>query len=248
MLISAEYFQSIKPRECLEQSWKGKEKEKRAPNICKVIKQFNATCRWIQITILSASTANKRAKWIRKWIKIAHKLFEDHDFQTLAAIQGALSSQAIYRLKEAWKKVPAKYIIKFEEFKVIYDSRSNHANLRKIHRETPLPMVPYVGVMLQVLFQIDEASKSKEKDGSVNFSKLIRLKQQIQRMTLMKQHKYEIEKNERMERFLRQCISRYAHLSYEEVYKKSDEALNCDDPKRQSSRLRDLSKSAKSLF
>lgn len=208
----------------------------------------NDTAKWIQVTILSASTANKRAKWITKWIKIANKLFEAHDFQTLAAIHGALTSQPIYRQNAAWKKVPAKYCIKFEEFKVIYDSRGNHANLRKIHRETPLPMVAYAGVLLQVLFQIDEGAKSKEKDGSVNFSKLMRLHAAVQRITMIKQHKYEIEKNEKMERFLRNCLSRYAHLTGDDVYRKSTDALNNDDPKRQSSRIRHLSKSAKSLF
>eukprot|EP01084_Bolivina_argentea_P038217 70667_1 len=233
VLMSFKAFKGIQPRECLQQNWKGKEKEQRAPNIIKVINQFNAMSNWIQMTILSANNASKRGKWITKWLKIAECLFELHDFQTLAAIHGALTSQTIFRQTIAWKKVPAKYIIKFEEFKVIYNSRGGHSNLRKIHRESVPPFVPYSGVLLQVLFQIDEGNKSKKKDGSVNFSKLMRLHNAIQRITLLQHSSYDnIKHDDRLQEFLSGCLSKYSHYTQNDLYKKSTEALNKDDPKR----------------
>merc|ERR1719411_126461 len=84
VLMAFKLFCGIEDRECLEQNWKGKDKETRAPNILKVIDGFNAMSNWIQMTILCAANASKRAKWIVKWLKIGSCLFEMHDFQTLA--------------------------------------------------------------------------------------------------------------------------------------------------------------------
>jgi len=233
VLMAFRLFCGIEDRECLEQNWKGKDKETRAPNILKVIDGFNAMSTWIQMTILCAANASKRAKWIVKWLKIGNCLFEMHDFQTLAAIHGALTSQAIYRQNVAWKKVPVKYKIKFDEFKVIYDSRGGHKNLRTIHRETDPPIVPYSGVLLQVLFQIDEGSKSKKKDGSVNFSKLMRLHAQIHRITELQKSNFDhIKEDSKLQGFLSHCLSKYKHMDRDALYDKSTEALNKDDPKR----------------
>eukprot|EP01083_Nonionella_stella_P168129 566819_1 len=232
VLISFKHFHGIQPRECLEQNWKGKEKQKRAPNILKVIQNFNDISNYIQVTILNASNANKRGKWITKWLQIATILFEFRDFQTLAAIHGALTSQTVYRQSSAWKKVPAKYRIKFEEFKLIYDSRGGHSNLRKIHSETPPPMVPYAGVLLQILFQIDEGNKNKNEDGSVNFSKLMRLHAAIERITLLQKTNYSIKTDAKLQELISNCMARYSHISSDEMYRKSTTALNKDEPKR----------------
>ena len=130
-----------------------------------------------------------------------------------------------------------KYKIKFNEFKVIYDSRGGHKNLRTIHRETVLPIVPYSGVLLQVLFQIDEGSKSKKKDGSVNFSKLMRLHSQIQRITLLQNSNFDhIKVDYKLQEFLKHCLSKYKHMDSNALYAKSTDALNKDDPKRMSHR------------
>ena len=148
------------------------------------------------MTILSAPNSSKRGKWITKWLRIADILFELHDFQTLAAIQ-VLTATPIYRQKVAWKKVPARHAVKYEEFNVIYNPSGGHSNLRKIQRETAPPMVPYAGAFLKLLFQIDEAASNKKDDGSVNFSKLMRLHTAIQRIILIQNTTMELSKQMR---------------------------------------------------
>eukprot|EP00483_Globobulimina_turgida_P008560 UN08578 len=113
------------------------------------------------MTILSARSVKQRSKCIRKWIKIGCECFVLHNFESLAAVQGTLTSNPIHKLKKEWKILPQKYVNKFKEFKVIYARQKNSNNLRKIMDITPPPMIPYTGVFLQDLFVTEEAKKTK---------------------------------------------------------------------------------------
>jgi len=233
VLISFRYFKCIEARECLGQNWKKHDKQKRAPNILAMINQFNSVSNWISVTILNASSAKQRAKWVNKWVRIGELVFDFHDFQTLGAIHGALSSAPIYRLKKMWKKVDKLCKVKLEEFRVIYDSRAGWSNLRKIHRETKPPMIPYAGSFLNVFYGIDEGNKNTKADGSVNFSKLMRLHTHIQRLHDLQKSSFDnLECEFKLQEFLKTCISKYSHLTETQLYAKSTVALNRDDPKR----------------
>ena len=41
-------------------------------------------------------------------------------------------------------------------FKVIFNTRNNMGNLRKLHREALVPLVPYTGIFLSDLVSIEE--------------------------------------------------------------------------------------------
>merc|ERR1712176_1733999 len=60
-LMAFEKFRAIKPRECLDQNWKKKDKEWRAANICQNVKFFNNLSKYISMTILTASNVKKRS-------------------------------------------------------------------------------------------------------------------------------------------------------------------------------------------
>ena len=61
--------------------------------------------KWVQSRVLLAKDTKKRARIIKKFIKICHQLFNLRNFQSLYAIYGALYSSAIIRLKKAWHYV-----------------------------------------------------------------------------------------------------------------------------------------------
>ena len=148
-LIDEELFSKVQPRECLSQNWKAKNKEIVAKNICNLIRQFNNVSKWVQCSILFYSKdIKKRGRIIKKWIKIANELFNRKNFQSMSSIQSALNSTPIFRLKQSWKQIPAKHLMKFEEFKVIFKSNNNMGNLRRIHRESHAPMIPYTGIII----------------------------------------------------------------------------------------------------
>ena len=113
-------YAAIKPRECLYQysvrkkptsplavNSNGDEVKpplESSPNI-KVYKEtFNHIVKWVQSSILLQQQVGKRARIIKKWIKVADQLFNLRCFQGFVAVQCALNSSAIYSLKEAWNQ------------------------------------------------------------------------------------------------------------------------------------------------
>ena len=193
-LMDFEFFQKIEKRECLSQSWKKKNKHELAPNILGLIDHFNKISKWVQATILLATNVKKRGRLIKKMIKIASELLLMRNFQSLGAFHGALTSAPIFKLKSAWSYVPAKHIIKFEEIKIIFQTTNNMSNLKKLMRNAKPPMIPYIGIFLSELVSIDEGNRMRKNDGSINFSKLMRLNNQINSILIHQQNKYTILK------------------------------------------------------
>eukprot|EP00493_Phyllostaurus_siculus_P017512 UN17782 len=76
-IIDQELFFEIKPRECLNQNWKKKNNKTLAPNIIRMIDQFNHVCKWIQIEILLCKTLKERGKFIKKAIRMAKRCMDD---------------------------------------------------------------------------------------------------------------------------------------------------------------------------
>ena len=218
-LLAFDKFHAIKPREGLNQNWKKKDKELRAPNICENVKFFNNLSKYISMTILTEGSVKKRSKIIKKWIKIGVELAKLHNFESLAAIQGTLTSNPIHKLKNEWKCVPEKYQKKFKEFQAMYSRQKNHFALRKMMQITPPPMIPYTGIFLQDLFCIEESQKTNMKDGTVNFKKLMALQASIQRIQLLQNAQYNfIKANPKIQQFIKDGLNRYAPMTSDKIY------------------------------
>lgn len=225
------YFSCIKPREMIGQAWKKKNKHEIAKNICALIDHFNRIAKWVQSRVLLAKDAKKRARIIKKFIKICDQLFSLRNFQSLYAIYGALYSSAVIRLKKAWHYVPTKHLAKFEEFKVIFATKRNMANLRKLHRETYPPMIPYTGIFLQDLLSIEEGNSKKKKDGSVNFSRLLRLSTVIDSILLYQKTQYKINPDKKLQSLIKIELQLNQNLSEEHIWKLSDKVHKQDQKK-----------------
>jgi len=225
------YFGAIKARECIGQAWKKKNKHEIAKNICALIDHFNRIAKWVQSRVLLAKDAKKRARVIKKFIKVCDQLFTLRNFQSLYAIYGALYSSAIIRLKKAWHYVPTKHLAKFEEFKVIFATKRNMANLRKLHRETYPPMIPYTGIFLQDLLSIEEGNSKKKKDGSVNFARLLRLSTVIDSILLYQKTQYKINPDKKLQTLIKIELQLNQNLSEEYIWKMSDKVHKQDQKK-----------------
>ncbi|ETO36795.1 rasGEF domain-containing protein [Reticulomyxa filosa] len=250
-LLDFEIFKQIKPRECIGQAWKKENKIQVAPNICKFIDQFNRISKYIQASILNAPDAKKRGRLIKKFLKLSnvlyillkdtqnniknnvykhyiYELFTLHNFQSLCAVHGALTSVPIHKLKTAWKFVPNKHLARFEELKVIFRTAHNMSNLRKIHREACAPMIPYTGIFLSDLVSIEEGTRQRKDDGTVNFSKLIRLNSQIENSLLYQKTLYSHAKHPSLYNFLEKVLQSQDQIKVEELYNLATEVAKQD--------------------
>jgi len=225
------FFCAIQPRECLGQAWKKDNKYEIACNLCNLIDHCNRVARWVQARILLAKTAKIRGRLIKKFVKICHQLFVLRNFSSLFAIHGALNSTPIIRLKKAWHYVPTKHCAKFEEFKVIFASKKNNANLRRLHRETNPPMMPYIGLYLQDLFNVEEGNQKTKQDGSVNFARLIRLSTVIDSLLWYQNTTYKIFVDKQLQLLLSTELFLNQHLDDDFLWNLSKSALQTDNKK-----------------
>ena len=236
-LLDFKYFTAIQKRECLGQSWKKKNKYIIAKNICALIDQFNKMSKWVQCTILLAKNVKQRGRLIKKFIKVSNELLSLRNFQSLCAFHGALSSVPIHKLKHAWSYVPAKHIARFEEMRVIFNTRNNMGNLRKLHREAHAPLVPYTGIFLSDLVSIEEGNKKHKDDGTVNFAKLMRLSNAIDNILLYQRTRYEIQDDMAVQSLLLQDFKINEKLDADYIYKFAADVARKDQPLKKKSML-----------
>ena len=159
------------------------------------------------------------------------------NFQSLCAFHGALTSVPIHKLKHAWTYVPAKHIARFEEMRVIFNTRNNMANLRKLHREAHAPLVPYTGIFLSDLVSIEEGNRKRKDDGSVNFAKLMRLSNAIDNILLYQRTPYEYHDDPAIQNLLLEDFKINEKLDADYIYQFSSDVAAKDKPAKKKSML-----------
>jgi len=242
-------YTAIKPRECLYQysvrkkptSPSGADQPRRAPldtfpNI-KVYKEtFNHIVKWVQSSILLQQQVGKRARIIKKWIKVADELFNLRCFQGFVAVQCALASNAIYSLKEAWNQhsvLKRKHHTKYKEIKVIMSASHNFENLRRLQREAHPPLIPYFGVFCKDLISIQEGMCKRNKDGLINWNKLWRIYELIKEHLQYQSTPYTelVEEDQPLQEWLRTELTRAGTLKSELLDKMSRDVAQNDKMK-----------------
>ncbi|KAK6518930.1 hypothetical protein TWF281_003622 [Arthrobotrys megalospora] len=198
-VIDQKIWCQITPHELLGKEWTKKE-DSRAVNVLAMTKLSTQMALWIAFTILNDPDPKKRAAVIKHWIKIADKLFEMANFNTMMAIICALNNSTIGRLKKTWELVSPKTKAALEKLRSIVDPSRNYFELRSRTRNQLAPCLPFLGLYLtDMVFFVDGNADKKplpeedpKKPTGVNFFKytqMTKLLQEIQNF----QHPYPIQ-------------------------------------------------------
>jgi len=190
-LIDFEKFKSIQPRECLNQAWSKKDKEKRAPNIIAMIEQFNKVSCWVQLQVLSHEDMRKRAAYYTKFIKIAEQCRELNNFNSLFAIYCGLTANPLHRLRKTLELVPERLKKKFSEFKELFAGEKNSRNFRRVLQTSLTPCIPHLGIFLSDL-TFTEDGNPDELLGMINFQKRCKLAERIRWIKQYQQEGYQL--------------------------------------------------------
>jgi len=182
-------YHAIAPRECFV--YRDAERKDEAENVLTHIAEFNRLGRWCQASVLLAKGVKARTRTLKRWLKVERELFVLRNFHALCAVHSALTSTPIFCLKEAWQGIASKHREHYEMLSVVFSSKGNWRNLRRLELETHPPMVPYFGLLGQDLFMISEASGSFRKgDGSIDWSSLRRMRGAVRKCLALQQTPY----------------------------------------------------------
>ncbi|CAI2167444.1 17557_t:CDS:2 [Funneliformis geosporum] len=135
---------------------------------------FNYLTRVIERSILLPLEASSRAQIMNHWVKVAVKLHELHNFQTLKAILAALGTPPIKRLKRTWACIPKKSMVRLEALCDMMSETRNYEKYREtIQREGFLrkPTIPFLGTFIMdatyLLAAVKSAGSSISEDPRV---------------------------------------------------------------------------------
>jgi len=233
-LLDFDKFKKIKHRELLNQAWKKKDREQRAPNVLNMIAQYNRVCKWAQMTVLSASGLDQRQKTVTWFIKLAIQLIEMKNYNTSWAVNGALNSTHIYNLKDTWAGVKKKYRENFASQTKLFNAAGNYRLLRQSLEKLKPPAIPQLGVMLKDLVFIDDGFllMKNETGSKVNFRKCIKFFERIEEgFGRFQTQNYEFKRNDRVLSWLQNSQDSFAAFEDKSIQNLSDRVKASDAEK-----------------
>lgn len=136
---------------------------------------------WISECILGESDARKRTQLLKFFIKLGDRCEQLNNFHTLMAIQCALNSSTIARLKKTWDGLSTKYRGMMDQQRSAVEHTRNYAAYRARLRNTTPPAIPFLGLFLTDLTFCHEGNAatrpcpSNAEKKLLNFDKYIKI-------------------------------------------------------------------------
>jgi hypothetical protein len=174
--VSYNLLCNINIEELLNTNFSKKDKHIRAPNVMKVIEHFDKLVLFIIEDICSYDEPKRRAEAITKWIKIAEQCKNLYNFNDLLVINTCFSNYLMRRMVLTWKKVPKSTVKKMNELKKFCSNNQCYLNFRRemVNRRGRF-YVPYLGILLKEIVNIEEKNKYVLDNGNINCLKIQKL-------------------------------------------------------------------------
>ena len=164
-------FRKIPYTEFLGNAWTKKNKDELAPNILALVRTSQLLFSYVQTVILSENRVEFRGLLIHYFLQVAQKMKDLSNFEGMKAVQSALQSTPIYRLRDSWdciteedKKIDA-------SLNELCDQQKNFARLREVMKIAVAPCIPYLGSTMGDLVFTEDGNKTG-KNELVNFFKV----------------------------------------------------------------------------
>ncbi|XP_057289399.1 ras-specific guanine nucleotide-releasing factor RalGPS2-like isoform X2 [Hydractinia symbiolongicarpus] len=135
--------------------WTSKKKYEICPNVVNFTKRFNQVSYWVTREVLNSNTAKNRAEKLIYLIKVAKKLFDLNNLNSLKAVVSGLQSAPIYRLTKTWNLIPKRDKEKLEKLNELVAEDNNRIKFREYIQTVKLPCIPYLGMYLTDLTYIN---------------------------------------------------------------------------------------------
>ena len=197
--ISYQLMRNINQKELLNKNFYSKEKLIKAPNVMKFIDRFNKLVLFVIEDIFSYDNKKVRCQCIEKWVDIALKLQELHNYNDLIMINTCFVNLTLKKLKLTFKKLSNKYKNIIKEMNAFCSSEDSYLNIRKlIFNSKGIPYIPHLGIILKVITNIEEMNYITD-DNNINFEKLVKLHNVLKTFNEFKKTKFYCEKSKELD-------------------------------------------------
>ncbi|KAK3864097.1 hypothetical protein Pcinc_023177, partial [Petrolisthes cinctipes] len=174
-LLEFDLYRRVKPSELVGTPWTKDDKERRSPNLLKLIYHTNNITRWFMRCIVDTDNFEERVSLMQRVVEIMVMFHELNNFSGIFEVSSALGSAAVHRLEhtkmEVRKRLPFYQLKVFDEASEYSENhcRKYQEKLRSINP----PCVPFFGMYLTNILLIEEGNPDFLPKSSelINFSK-----------------------------------------------------------------------------
>lgn len=168
-------FSAIRPRD-LVRNVSGAEKArcKNLINVNRMSEHFNHIAAWVSNYILFRDKPKHRALMLEKFMKIARKLRELNNYNSLGAIIAGVKSSAVGRLTATRELVPPNVGKDWLRLEALMSSSQSHYAYRLAWENSNSERIPYLPLNLRDLASAEQGNATflgEEKEGKVNWRK-----------------------------------------------------------------------------
>ena len=175
-LISYKMLSCININELWNNNFSKDDKYLKAPNVMKLIDRFNKLMLFIIEDISSYETNKARAKLITKWANIAKRCKDLHNYNDLLIINQCFNHYLLRKMISAWKKLSKSTISLIEELNKFCTNQQCYINIRReIVGCKHIAYIPYLGILLKEIDDIENKYKYMEKFGEYNCINCIKI-------------------------------------------------------------------------
>jgi len=165
-LISYKMLTCININELWNNSFNKEDKYSTSPNVMKLIDRFDKLMLFIIEDICSYETAKSRAKAITKWVNIAKKCKDLHNYNDLLIINQCFNHYLLKKNISAWKKLSKPTLALIDELNKFCTNQQCYMNIRReIVGCKHIAFIPYLGILLKEIVDLENKYKYMEKFG-----------------------------------------------------------------------------------
>lgn len=191
------------------------------PILERFITLFNSVSQWIQLMVLSKPTAQQRAAVVTHFIRVAQKLLQLQNFNTLMAVVGGLSNSSIIRLKDTQAHISNDTNKIYNSLIELVTSCGNYSQYRRRFADCSGFRFPILGVHLKDLIAVHVALPdwTDAEKTRVNLAKTQQLYAILQELALVQTTPPNVEANTDLLNLLTVSLDQY-HTE-DEIYQLS---------------------------
>lgn len=165
-------------------------------------KNFNNFSKIVSFLLLWQKNTHKRLVLFEKIIELIDRLIILHNYNSAFAFYLSITHTAVERLSNLLlKKTNTKEKNKFKMMMNLFDSSNNHINLREAQKKMVPPCVPFLGIYVKDLLNIEENSKLNKNENyknMIDFRKCSKISALIKQIDTFKEIWYDFQKDERI--------------------------------------------------
>ncbi|KAJ1679869.1 hypothetical protein EV182_001157 [Spiromyces aspiralis] len=155
-ILQSGCFCKIQPYELLRGEFS--KKNSLAANVKNMTKWNTQISRWVSYSILKEQTPERRCRILKYFIRVGAECLHMKNYDAVMAIQGALNSAAVLRLKKTWALLPSKLNRVNTRLQMATKSDRNYSEYRRMLRNSEPPLLPFLGMYLTDLTFINDGN------------------------------------------------------------------------------------------